>query len=461
MPRFRLWMIVGALVVSAWVPDGGIAAAAQAEEQEYALVKGTVFTPEGQLLRGASVRIERIDVEEDQRKKCGRAAVIGWESSLFACRQDPQNTSSRSKPGTSRPTPGRSRSQAMNGLTYRSFSKGSIVFLLLASLAFPAEAQFGRRRDEGRRSKNLRGVVVDLGERPIPGARVFVRDTKSNIIRTLTTNESGLYSVTGLSPEADYEVHAEFRGVASTKKYLSAFLNRRDNVLNLHVDIELETDAGTAGSGIELETYDRVRLQASFDMPSGVPAPVPAVILLHGFGEDRAVWGTFTGELLRRGWAVMRIDLRGHGGSRVRNDSPIEASTAWRTSPHEFPLDVNPALDWLKAQPRIDTSRIVAIGTGVGANLALIACGRFPEVHTAVAINPSLPEALAMAGSAQDFRPRSALIVVEDEAEGQRIEEYVGQPSRVETAQVSGGTGRWIREKQVTDSIFRWLTETF
>src|SRR5262249_28981470 len=79
---------------------------------------------------------------------------------------------------------------------------------------------------------------------------------------------------------------------------------------------------------------------------------------------------------------------------------------------HEFPVDIDPALDWLKSRPRIDTRKIVIIGSDVGANLALIASGRFPEVRTAVAINPKLDESLALAGSAHDFQPRSTLVIV-------------------------------------------------
>ena len=157
----------------------------------------------------------------------------------------------------------------------------------------------------------------------------------------------------------------------------------------------------------------------------------------------------------------MALDLRGHGESKTRNQRPIQASQEWRTSPHEFPVDLDPALDWLKAQPRIDNRKIVVIGTDIGANLALIASGRFPEVRTVVAVKPNLTESLAMAGSAQDFKPKSALIVVADEAEGNRIKALVTAPSRVQVVPLSGGAAQSVADKRVADAVFQWLKETF
>jgi len=124
-------------------------------------------------------------------------------------------------------------------------------------------------------------------------------------------------------------------------------------------------------------------------------------------------------------------------------------------------VDLDPALDWLKAQPRIDTRKIVIIGSDVGATLALIGSGRYPEVRTVVAIKPNLDESLALAGSAQDFQPRSALIVAANPAEAERIRALVKLPSRVLAVSHSGGTAEWTADRQVADAIFQWLKETF
>ena len=348
---------------------------------------------------------------------------------------------------------------------FRLFSRNSVILILLLLVSLPAQAQlFPRRRvDTGPKPKNVHGVVQDLGGKPLVGARVFVRDLKTNVVRTLTTDQDGLYKIYALPPTVDYEISAEFKGKASEKRVLSSFLNREDNVLNFQLDVTVVDGGGREpdDAGAEFRTYDLVDLHASFDMPVGVPAPIPSVLLLHGYGEDRLVWKDFARQLLNRGWAVMALDLRGHGESKTRNQRPIQASQEWRTSPHEFPVDLDPALDWLKAQPRIDNRKIVVIGTDIGANLALIASGRFPEVRTVVAVKPNLTESLAMAGSAQDFKPKSALIVVADEAEGNRIKALVSAPSRVQVVPLSGGAAQSVADKRVADAVFQWLKETF
>jgi hypothetical protein len=66
-----------------------------------------------------------------------------------------------------------------------------------------------------------------------------------------------------------------------------------------------------------------------------------------------------------------------------------------------------------------------------------------------------------MAGSAQDFQPRSALIVVANEAEGNRIKALVMPPSRVLVRSDAGGTAQSVADKQLTDAVFQWLRDTF
>jgi pimeloyl-ACP methyl ester carboxylesterase len=319
------------------------------------------------------------------------------------------------------------------------------------------------RPDAGPKPKNVRGLVTDAAGKPLPGALVFVRDMKTKVVRTLETDVDGQYHVLALTPTADYEVSAEYKGKQSEKKFVSSFLNREDNVLNFQLDVNVP-DAGTTAStetSPVFKTFDLVELHGSFQMPMAVPAPIPAVLLLHGYGEDRSVWTDFSKQLLERGWAVMTIDLRGHGQSRMKNGLSIKPSTDWRVNSREFPQDLEPALDWLKSRPRVDGRKIAVIGFDIGADLALIASGRFPEVRTAVAVNPRLDESLSLAGSAHDFQPRSSLIIAPNQAEGDRIKALVRLPVRVVVVPHSGGTSQWLADKQIDDAIFQWLKETY
>jgi pimeloyl-ACP methyl ester carboxylesterase len=351
-----------------------------------------------------------------------------------------------------------------NGNTRRSIILCAVCALFGFFLASSAGAQlFPKKRDTGPKPKNIHGIVQDLQNKPVVGARVFLKNMQTSVVRTLETDQNGEYKVFGLNAMVDYELYAEFKGKSTEKKFVSSYLNREDNVLNFQLDVagSASASAPSTAPGPTFKSYDLVELHASLDLPVGVPAPIPAILLLHGYGEDRTAWKDFSKQLLNRGFAVMAMDLRGHGESRTKNQRPIQASPDWRTNLQEFPVDLDPALDFMKSRPRVDTRKMAVIGFDVGANLALIASGRFPEVRTAVAIKPNLDESFALAGSAQDFQPRSTLVVVSSQAEADRFKSVVKTPSRTIVASHAGGTAEWTSDQQVAEAIFQWLRETF
>jgi len=272
-----------------------------------------------------------------------------------------------------------------------------------------------------------------------------------------------VYAVNGLRPDADYEVHAEFRGATTEARLVSQFLVRRDNVLNFDLPIAVipEGVGGDGDGGIPLETFDRVVLRATFQLPEGLSGPFPVALLLHGFGEDRSVWFDLEARLLEEGWAVMALDLRGHGGSTTRNAERIEPQEGWRTDPQQFPLDLVPAINWLQTQERVSSGRMAVIGFDVGANLALIASGRYREVATAVAINANVAEAEAMAGAGQEFVPSTVQIIASSAAAAETVRQHVQGASRVTIVPGAGGTIGWVATGNALDEIIRWLRDTY
>ena len=335
-----------------------------------------------------------------------------------------------------------------------------VLVLLFAVVGFAESAQ----RPIPPRPKNITGVVSDLRGQAIPGARVSILNVDTGVTRTHFTDDSGVYAVNGLPPGVDYEVYAEFEGKESERRVVSKFLDRPDNVLSFELDVTIIPAAVTAADepgALSLETFDLVELWGSFESPEGIPAPIPAALLLHGYCETRSVWNDLKERLLLEGWAVMTLDLRGHGQSRLRNREELSAAEIWRTDSRQFPLDVEPALDWLKSQPRLDSNRIAVIGSDIGANLALVAAGRFPEVGSAVAINPVLDEALAMAGTAREFSPRMAHLIVPDRETGQAVREFITGASRITVSTVQGGTLRSLAAPNTIDEIVRWLRDTY
>jgi len=110
------------------------------------------------------------------------------------------------------------------------------------------------------------------------------------------------------------------------------------------------------------------QLAGTLSVPSG-KEPFPAIVLVSGTGHntrDEDVWGhkvflVLADALNRNGFAVLRYDKRGVGGSSGNYDA---ATTA------DFASDTEAAVAWLKAQPQIDASRIGVLGHSEGGIIA-------------------------------------------------------------------------------------------
>ena len=63
-----------------------------------------------------------------------------------------------------------------------------------------------------------------------------------------------------------------------------------------------------------------------------------AVLLLHGYGENRSIWKDFEQELLKRGWAVMALDLRERSGRSQQRRNYLSRKV--RISCRRFPQAV-------------------------------------------------------------------------------------------------------------------------
>jgi len=104
---------------------------------------------------------------------------------------------------------------------------------LLAVLATRATAQDKKHEAQLR---TVRGVVTDKSESPLNGSVVFLKNMRTNSVRSSYTDDTGNYRFSGLDPNADYELHAERDNEKSTTRTVSSFDSRKDIVLNLKID---------------------------------------------------------------------------------------------------------------------------------------------------------------------------------------------------------------------------------
>ena len=90
--------------------------------------------------------------------------------------------------------------------------------------------------DPQAQSRSLNGYVFDKSENPLPNAIVHLKNTKTLAVKTFIAGQDGAYRFHALSPNVDYEVHAELNGKASDTKTLSSFDTRADARINLRID---------------------------------------------------------------------------------------------------------------------------------------------------------------------------------------------------------------------------------
>jgi hypothetical protein len=79
------------------------------------------------------------------------------------------------------------------------------------------------------------GVVTDADGKPVVGAVVQLKDTRTLKILSLITREKGEYRFSGLNKNVDYQLTANFRDHASAPHTLSAFDPRPQPVVNLQI----------------------------------------------------------------------------------------------------------------------------------------------------------------------------------------------------------------------------------
>ena len=114
----------------------------------------------------------------------------------------------------------------------------------------------------------------------------------------------------------------------------------------------------TPGAEVAFQAADGVRLAATYW--KGPHDRSPGLLVVHGMGACRRSVAANAAWFAARGYAVLAVDLRGHGGSAAAHHS-----FGWTES-----MDVHAAFHWLKR--RQHDARIGVLGISMGGAAALI-----------------------------------------------------------------------------------------
>ncbi|MCC7477656.1 alpha/beta fold hydrolase [bacterium] len=163
-----------------------------------------------------------------------------------------------------------------------------------------------------------------------------------------------------------------------------------------HSEVAASLPAGTAPKGasfVWLKSRDQFNIAAWYFAPKAPKvkgALAPAVLLLHMRGSDKAAWKGLPRKLVDEGFAVLALDLRGHGESLDSFGRPLPLQSMQDSDYQNMIFDLGAGHDFLAAQAGVDPERLAIIGASIGANLGLIYCAGDRRVRTVVALSPGM-----------------------------------------------------------------------
>jgi len=126
---------------------------------------------------------------------------------------------------------------------------------------------------------------------------------------------------------------------------------------------------------VKLRTYDGVQLAASLYLPEPGTDWAEGIIVCHGLGSRKENYADFGVRASEAGFAVLAIDLRGHGKSGGRLDGNVFN-------------DVAAALSYLQSRPEVNPMSIAIRGSSMGGWLAVHTAAHLVDLTAVVAYCP-------------------------------------------------------------------------
>ena len=106
--------------------------------------------------------------------------------------------------------------------------------LLAATCLFCAPG-LAAKKEKAPTTKTVSGQVMDKAENGISGAEVTLKDLQTGKVLAIYAEANGQYQFTDLDPHHDFEIQANFKGVASETKRVTSFDTRWKVVVNLTI----------------------------------------------------------------------------------------------------------------------------------------------------------------------------------------------------------------------------------
>ena len=203
-----------------------------------------------------------------------------------------------------------------------------------------------------------------------------------------------------------------------------------------------------------VEAADGLPIRATLLAPLTSGAD-PGVILLHMLGDDGTVWGEvgLAADLVAAGYAVLIVDMRGHGQTGGAADWTLAAD------------DLGRVWDAFAALETVDEARTAVVGASIGANMALRLGAARPDVRTVVLLSPGLDyRGVTTEDQLAAYGDRPLLLVAsEDDAYSADSVRALAEPAGAATVQMyedaGHGTNMFAAVPELGALIIGWLDE--
>jgi uncharacterized protein len=133
---------------------------------------------------------------------------------------------------------------------------------------------------------------------------------------------------------------------------------------------------GTTLESVHFTTYDDIELAADLYLPEPSGDWAEGIIVCHGFGSAKESYTGLGSRASHLGFAVLVMDLRGHGESGGQVDGNIFN-------------DVAAALLYLQSRPEVNPTSISIRGASMGGWLALHTASHLMDISSVVAYCPA------------------------------------------------------------------------
>ena len=190
----------------------------------------------------------------------------------------------------------------------------------------------------------------------------------------------------------------------------------------------------------------------------------PVVILLHDYGMNRRDWNVLIPELIQAHFAVLALDLRGHGSEGNYGGTSSSGSAEYALESGLF--DIGAALSWLKAQKKADEKRVAIVGVGIGAEIAYLSSGTFKKnIQASVVICPSYSAVLD--GKFAAVEPKGVLFCSASKSQqgmammaAQTLANFTKEPKRIlEYNSAACGMAMFYKHPGVKRAILDWVAK--